>query len=163
MGISAGCLPQEVDLAWQFIQWMASDYFYVDKDGNAYLGEKRNDGDVKMGAGQKFVYDNGLIANQSALYEDGEQNSKQLVFGKALKNSTPYDSYYAPETQWIREGEVSYNSATGVKGGLMSVLEWFNSGIINKTNKVLAKKFNNYYDNANYFASWEEILGSLGD
>ncbi len=174
LGISAGCPNEELDAAWRFIQWMSADYFYVDSNGYTYFGDQRSPTDVRYRAGQAVKADSGYIPNQPALFENpdqggsldktsfiqaGEENLNLHLFAYALEYEKTGDWGYLPSNTWINEWATTLSAATGVRGGQMSVASWFSSGIINKTNQVLAKDFSNFYNAANIIDQWEKKLG----
>jgi len=175
IGISAGCKDANLDEAWQFIQWMAADYFYLDADGYTYFGQQRTPTDVRYRAGQAVKADNGYIPNQPSLFEKpdeggssdrtsfikaGEENLNLHLFAYAIEYESAGDWWYLPSSSWINEWASSLNAATGVRGGQMTASAWFTSGIINKTNQVLAENFSYFYDAANIIDQWERHIGA---
>lgn len=175
IGISAGCKDANLDEAWQFIQWMAADYFYLDADGYTYFGDQRSNTDVRYRAGQAVKADNGYIPNQPSLFEvpneenagdrvtfikAGEENLNLHLFAYAIEYESAGDWWYLPSSSWINEWATSLNAATGVRGGQMTASAWFNSGIINKTNQVLAENFSYFYNAANIIDQWEKHIGA---
>lgn len=175
IGISAGCKDENLDEAWQFIQWMAADYFYLDSDGYTYFGEQRTPTDVRYRAGQAVKADNGYIPNQPSLFEKpdeggasdrtsfikvGEENLNLHLFAYAIEYESAGDWWYLPSSSWINEWATSLNAATGVRGGQMTAASWFTSGIINKTNQVLAENFSYFYDASNIIDQWEKHIGA---
>ena len=173
ISISAGCPDNELDSAWQFIQWMAADYFYLDENGATYFGDQRKPTDVRYRAGQAVKADNGYIPNQPELFESPEENSDRTSFIKAgeenlnlhlfayaIEYESAGDWWYLPTNTWINEWATSLNAATGVRGGQQTVQEWYNSGIINKTNIKLAEDFNYFYNARNIISQWENHIGA---
>lgn len=171
LGITKGCPDSETDEAWKFIQWMAADYFYLDANGNTYFGTQRQPTDVRYPAGQAVKADNGYIPNQPALFESldaledggdktsfikkGEENLNLHLFANAIEYESAGDWWYLPSSAWIDEWANSLNSEQGVRGGVVPVAEWFNSGIINNTNQVLAKEYSYFFDASNVIDQWE--------
>ncbi|MBO5223637.1 MAG: InlB B-repeat-containing protein [Clostridia bacterium] len=175
IGISAGCKDANLDEAWQFIQWMAADYFYLDADGYTYFGNQRSNTDVRYRAGQAVKADNGYIPNQPSLFETpdeesagdrvtfikaGEENLNLHLFAYAIEYESAGDWWYLPSSAWINEWATTLNASTGVRGGQMTAAAWFNSGIINKTNQVLAEDYSYFYDAANIIDQWERHIGA---
>ena len=173
ISISAGCPDNELEAAWAFIQWMAADYFYLDENGDTYFGDQRKPTDVRYRAGQAVKADNGYIPNQPELFESPEENSDRTSFIKvgeenlnlhlfayAIEYESPGDWWYLPTNVWINEWAASLNAATGVRGGQQTVSEWYNSGIINKTNIKLAEDFNYFYNADNIISQWESHIGA---
>ncbi len=175
IGISAGCKDENLDEAWQFIQWMAADYFYLDADGFTYFGDQRSPTDVRYRAGQAVKADNGYIPNQPSLFETpdeggaadktsfikkGEENLNLHLFAYAIEYESAGDWWYLPSSSWINEWATTLNASSGVRGGQMTVASWFTSGIINKTNQVLAENFSYFYDAANIIDQWENHIGA---
>ena len=176
LGISAGCKTQNIDEAWAFIQWMAADYFYLDPDdGSVYFGNQKKATDVRYRAGQAVRADNGYIPNQPSLFEqpnnegtdagkttfikEGEENLNLQLFAYAIEYEQPGDWWYLPTNAWISQWEGTLNGQDGVRGGKMTAVDWFNSGIIKKTNVKLAQDFSYFYNAENIIAQWENKLG----
>ena len=174
LGISAGCPVDLQDEAWQFIQWMSADYYYVSAaDGSLYFGKQKSPDDTKKPAGQAVKANNGFIPNQQGLFEAqensantfikvGEENLNLHLFAYAIEYESAGDWWYLPNgsSTWISNWASSLNSTSGVRGGSMSLATWYNS-IIQSTNSILHSSFNNYYKNGgNIEEMWNKKFGA---
>ena len=148
-----------MDEAWQVIQWMSADYYYIDHEtGDTYFGVQRSEYDTVCKAGQAVKAENGFIPNQAGLFEstgagsssfikEGEENLNLHLFAYAIEYESAGDWWYLPNgsATWIQQWAGSLNSASGVRGGSLRISDWF-SGVINGTNQVLHSTFNYYGD-----------------
>ena len=172
LGISAGCPVEEREEAWLFIQWMTSDVYYVDENGNTYFGEQKNPNDEVKPAGQTIKAQNGFIPNQSTLFEAteagdksfikaGEQNLNLHLFAYAIEYEGAGDWWYLPNgsATWIKAWANDLNASNGVRGGNLQIADWY-SKIIKPTNQELHKgNFNYYYNIPAIENKWDGAVG----
>ena len=173
LGISAGCPVEERDAAWQFIQWMTSDVYYIDSNGNTYFGEKKNPDDTVMPAGQTIKAQNGFIPNQATLFEAteagdksfikaGEQNLNLHLFAYAIEYEGAGDWWYLPNgsATWINKWASTLNASNGVRGGNMLIADWFSASIKPTNQELHTANFNYYYNIADIESKWDIAVGA---
>ncbi len=181
LGITAGCAENEIQAAWEIIQWMASDYYYIDGN-NVYFGPQakafadsaaeeydvffNKPGDTSKGLGaQSIRAKNGYIPNQESLFvgteitektfiKPSERNLNLKLFAYAIEYEKAGDWWYLPNgsATWIKEWANPLNSE--VRQGELTVADLF-TNYTRSSNSVLHNTFNYYYgSDTNVLQQW---------
>jgi hypothetical protein len=183
LGITLGCATNEVQAAWEIIQWMASDYYYIDGD-TPYFGPQAKEfahgadldeffgaaGNTKGFGAQYIRAKNGYIPNQETLFKGTEITEKTFIkpseknlnlklFAYAIEYEKAGDWWYLPNgsSTWIKEWANPLNNE--VRAGELTVAELF-ANYTRPSNQQLHNTFNYYYGiDTNLLQEWVRRYG----